>query len=90
MIVSAVNQHESYAKMYFLGSMAFIPIGYFAVKYGAIYGAALSPLIIDIFIIPILIKKSFSILHETPSTFYSGSLYMIRMFLSIGRFKFIK
>ena len=89
-IVSAVNQHESYAKMYFLGSMAFIPIGYFAVKYGAIYGAALSPLIIDIFIIPILIKKSFSILHETPSTFYSGSLYMIRMFLSIGRFKFIK
>jgi|GEM_PF-976453 len=64
-VVSAANRHEGYAMAYLLGCLASLPACLALTKSWGLYGAALSPLVADLFVIPVIFHRTLVITEES-------------------------
>jgi O-antigen/teichoic acid export membrane protein len=69
MVPLAINQHQGIAFFFALGSCLSLVLAILLIPYWNLNGAALSLLLIDIFMIVVVFKKSFILLKENPKTF---------------------
>jgi O-antigen/teichoic acid export membrane protein len=69
MVPLAINQHKEVALFFAMSSLTSLIISVFLMPYWNLNGAAISLLLIDIFMTFVVFKKSFFILEENPESF---------------------
>ena len=87
---AATNQHESLAKRYLLGSIISVICCYFFSKFFGLGGAAVSTIVLDILLIPFVLKHSLTILNESWETFITEIFNDIKKMKDLNIIDYVK